>query len=192
MGASQAIALAGVRSLGAVRAVLQMEYPSCIMALGIGVEDSGEREAQLGESAYASHRLQVGDVNRIASAIPRAGFRVQGSARAAERDCPPAERGSACPDWLNAGSQVRPDVVELAAEEESHIIASVELRNPRYPRRGHLQFGGPDVLRVPVLDPLGENMQQRAGPRGRTIGSVLDEQGVIQTDRRKCRTSCAQ
>src|SRR5208283_155308 len=67
--------------------------------------------------------------------------------------------------------QVRPDVVELATEEESQVVAFVKLCDPRHPRGWYLQFGGPEVLRVTDLGAVRKQLLEIAGRRG-AIGSV--------------------
>src|SRR5579862_339351 len=183
IGASEAVVAfgAGFSSDIAIGAVLRVEDPSGVVTFGIGVEDAREREAELDESADAANRLQNGSYDGIAVAIDR------GSSSA--RNCGAAEatEGNRAAAFGDAGADgsgaegVSEDIVELAGEKVSQVIATIKLSDKCDPWSGKLQFGGPDVLRITGLRSLFEYIFQCAGS-GFAVAGPQNRGGRAEAD----------
>src|SRR4029077_17943800 len=92
----------------------------------------------------------------------------RGAIGAAKRDGASAFRNAVA--YFKQAIQVVVNVVELASEEESQVVAFVELTDKGYPRRRQLQFGGPNVLRIAHLSSAREQLFQIAGTRTAIAG----------------------
>ena len=126
--------------------------------------------------------LEVSGENGSALTIDGGGrLAGSGSACAAEQDGPSAE-GNTVPHFEQA-VQVGKHVVELAAEEETHVIAFVKLSVERHPGSGQLNLGRPDVLRITGLSAPGKQLLQIAyARRCSAIGSIKDRVGGCEPD----------
>src|ERR1700687_4259801 len=124
----------------------------------MGVEDTRKREAQLRESTRSADRLHDGGYDGSALAIDGVGRERYASGgfcttRAAEQDGA-AALGDATPHLQagrRKGARIAEDIVELACEEEPHVVSTVVLGRESYPGSGQLNFSRPDVLGVADL-----------------------------------------
>src|SRR6266849_6122638 len=144
------------------------------MATRIGMEDSREREAQLGETTLTADGTETCDGNGIAVAIQA---RCSSSAHANERDGSVGEGipyawGHGSTEHRGTAVRISKDIVKLPAEREPHIVAFVELRNPGNPRCWPLCFGRPDVLRVAHLGARGEETQNGTAAASQRRGAT--------------------
>src|SRR5438477_11511649 len=125
------------------------------------MENTREREAQLGESTGSTDRLKFGRLHRGALALDGVGgLSNGGSTCAAKGDCSSTFGNSIA--HVEQAVQVGKDVVELAGKEEPHVSPAVELGDKRYPGRRQLNFTGVNVLRVAVLRAPGKQLLQIA------------------------------
>src|SRR5207253_1694609 len=127
---------------------------------------------QFPEAAISANGLEVSFKHGSTLAID--GVRGQGnasgcrgSACTAEGDWPSAE-GNAIPH-VDQAVQTGEDIVELATEEEPHVVPAVELANEGYPGCGQLKLSGPNVLRVVGLGAAGKQCRQIAPQR---VGAI--------------------
>ena len=129
------------------------------------MEDAREWEANLRESAGSADGLKFGCLNRRAGAIRGVSQDwVFNCSDATERDGPSTFGNAIRAEGIAQRAQVGVDIVELAGEEESHVVSAIELGDECYPWGGQLNLSGIDVLRVAHLRAGGKELQQGACP----------------------------
>src|SRR5207302_5689426 len=71
VGAGQPVSFAAVPGDCAVRAISNVQHPACIVAARVGVEDSRQREAQLGEATFTADGTETSNGDGTAVAVQR-------------------------------------------------------------------------------------------------------------------------